>query len=57
MNSISDGSFGGGGRVAVVRVKWAAGAVPRISKSDGVPSAPVGWGRPSTKVNSQPSHS
>ena len=38
MNSTSDGSFGAGGRAAVVRVKWAAGAVPRISKSAGVPS-------------------
>ena len=47
MNSTSDGSSGGGGRVAVVRVKCAAGAVPRISKSSGVPSAPVGYGRPS----------
>jgi hypothetical protein len=42
MNSTSDGSFGGGGRVDVVLVKCAAGAVPRISKVTGVPSVPVG---------------
>ena len=35
MNSISEGSSGAGGRAAVVRVKWAAGAVPRISKFGG----------------------
>ena len=47
MNSNSDGSPGAGGRAAVSRVKWAAGAVARISKSVGVPSTPVGTGRPS----------
>jgi hypothetical protein len=47
MNSISDGSSGWGGRAAVSRVKWAAGAVPRISNVSGVPSSPVGCGSPS----------
>ena len=47
MNSTSDGWSGGGGRVAVVRVKWAAGAVPRIVKPSGVPSSPVAYGSPS----------
>ncbi|MDZ7732799.1 MAG: hypothetical protein U5R31_06480 [Acidimicrobiia bacterium] len=46
-NSSSAGSSGAGGRTAVSRVKCAAGAVPRISRSSGVPSAPVGYGRPS----------
>ncbi len=57
MNSSSAGSWGAGGREAVVRLKCAAGAVPRISKLPGVPSLPVGYGRPSRYVKSQPSHS
>ena len=47
MNSSSAGSCGAGGRDEVVRVKWAAGAEPRISKFAGVPSTPVGYGSPS----------
>ena len=49
-NSISEGSSGRGGRAAVVRVKWAAGTMARISNDSGVPSEPVGWGSPSITV-------
>ena len=47
MYSNSLGSPGLGGRGAVSRVKCCVGHVPRISKVDGVPSSPVGYGSPS----------
>jgi hypothetical protein len=47
MYSSSLGSPGLGGRGADSRVKCCTGQVPRISKVDGVPSSPVGYGRPS----------
>ena len=57
MYSFSEGKPSGTPRGAFTRLKCCTGVMARISRSVGVPSAPVGWGSPSRNAISQPSHS